>query len=107
MSVPSFIQALRYMLSNPESPVEWDGHGQHVRVTERFEPCVHMTCTVSRKYGTFMRQLNNHGFRSRETNVWSHPLFAQNTPHRDHLITPVRRRERAGACTADANVGGA
>lgn len=105
MSVPKFILSLRTMMSNPQSPVEWSDNGRNIRVKFQFEPCMHMTSTVSRKYGTFMRQLNNHGFRSRETNVWSHPLFAEHTPHKDHLITPVRRR-KDGAQGADTNVGG-
>lgn len=103
MSVPKFIKALRQMLLSENSPVRWSPDGLRIRVIDRFEPCMHMTCTVSRKYSTFVRQLNNHGFKSFGLKVWSHRLFTRSTPHMDRLIVPIRRRVRF-ANSADANV---
>ena len=103
MTVPKFDTALRQMLSKNGSPVVWSADGLKIRVVSQFEPCMFMTCTVSRKYSTFVRQLNNHGFRSNGLNVWSHEEFARDRPDRDHLIVPLRRRVRF-AESANSNV---
>lgn len=104
MTAPTFVKALRQMLLDAESPVEWSPDGLRVRVKKPFEPCVHMTGTTSRKYSTFVRQLNNHGFRSVVQNVWCHEHFSRDKPNNDHLIVPVRRRVRFSN-VANSNVG--
>lgn len=98
MAPPRFVSALRLVLDRPgqDCPISWKNiDGTHCVCAEReFDPSLHLPCTKAREFGTFVRQMHNHNFKSVATRVWHHPLFRPGCPWLDGGIELRRRVQR-------------
>ena len=106
MPAPRFVSALRRVLDQPAgddpAPLAWalvDGkHCVHAR--EEFDPSLHLPCTSARSFGTFVRQMHNHNFRSVGKHMWHNAAFLPGCPWLDASIKTRRRATRRTASRA-------
>ena len=87
-----------------DCPVQWKlKDALHcVHAVRSFDPSLHLPGTGARNFGTFVRQMHNHHFKSVDSFTWYHESFRPGCPWLDGGMKTrrrVQRRTKSPACS--------